>query len=96
MGNGLKTDDSTVVAAFHSALLHQGLIVLLIVAVALVLLVYGSVGMIVTPGGIGLYTLLIAQILTVYSIPDVPAAGNFRQPGAHPGGLPFRVPIVFR
>jgi cytochrome oxidase Cu insertion factor (SCO1/SenC/PrrC family) len=34
MGNGLKTDDNTVVAAFHSALLHQGLIVLLIVAVA--------------------------------------------------------------
>jgi uncharacterized protein (TIRG00374 family) len=40
---------------------------------ALVVLVYGSVGMIVTPGGIGLYTLLVAQILTVYSIPDVPA-----------------------
>lgn len=41
---------------------------------ALVVLVYGSVGMIVTPGGIGLYTLLVAQILTaVYIIPDVPA-----------------------
>lgn len=40
---------------------------------ALVVLVYGSVGMIVTPGGIGMYTLLVAQILGVYSIPDVPA-----------------------
>lgn len=40
---------------------------------ALVVLVYGSVGMIVTPGGIGLYTLLVAQILAVYNIPDVPA-----------------------
>jgi len=40
---------------------------------ALVVLVYGSVGMIVTPGGIGLYTLLVAQILAAYQIPDVPA-----------------------
>jgi uncharacterized protein (TIRG00374 family) len=40
---------------------------------ALVVLVYGSVGMIVTPGGIGLYTLLVAQILAAYSISDVPA-----------------------
>jgi hypothetical protein len=41
---------------------------------ALVVLVYGSIGMIVTPGGIGLYTLLVAQILTtVYDIPAVPA-----------------------
>jgi glycosyltransferase 2 family protein len=40
---------------------------------ALVVLVYGSVGMIITPGGIGLYTLLVAQILSVYNIPDVPA-----------------------
>ena len=38
-----------------------------------VVLVYGSVGMIVTPGGIGMYTLLVAQILGVYNIPDVPA-----------------------
>jgi cytochrome oxidase Cu insertion factor (SCO1/SenC/PrrC family) len=34
MGTGLKTNDTTVVAAFHSALLHQGLIVLLILALA--------------------------------------------------------------
>jgi uncharacterized protein (TIRG00374 family) len=40
---------------------------------ALVVLVYGSVGMIVTPGGIGLYPFLVAQILAVYTIPDVPA-----------------------
>ena len=40
---------------------------------ALVVLVYGSVGMIVTPGGIGLYPFLVAQILGVYGIPDVPA-----------------------
>ena len=40
---------------------------------AMVVLVYGSVGMIITPGGIGLYTLLVAQILAVYQIPDVPA-----------------------
>jgi uncharacterized protein (TIRG00374 family) len=40
---------------------------------ALVVLVYGSVGMIVTPGGIGLYTLLVAQILGAYMITEVPA-----------------------
>jgi uncharacterized protein (TIRG00374 family) len=40
---------------------------------ALVVLVYGSIGMIVTPGGIGLYTLMVAQILNVYHIDDVPA-----------------------
>ena len=40
---------------------------------ALVVLVYGSVGMIVTPGGIGLYPFLVAQILGVYDVPDVPA-----------------------
>jgi len=40
---------------------------------ALVVLVYGSVGMIVTPGGIGLYPLMVAQILAVYNIPDIPA-----------------------
>jgi len=40
---------------------------------ALVVLVYGSVGMIITPGGIGLYTLLVAQILAAYQIADVPA-----------------------
>jgi glycosyltransferase 2 family protein len=40
---------------------------------SLVVLVYGSVGLIVTPGGIGLYTLLVAQILAAYNIPDVPA-----------------------
>jgi hypothetical protein len=40
---------------------------------ALVVLVYGSVGMIVTPGGIGLYPFLVAQILGVYMITDVPA-----------------------
>ena len=41
---------------------------------ALAVLVYGSVGMILTQGGIGLYTYLVAQILnTVYAIPHVPA-----------------------
>jgi uncharacterized protein (TIRG00374 family) len=40
---------------------------------ALVVLVYGSVGMIVTPGGIGMYTLMVAQILNAYAISDVPA-----------------------
>jgi uncharacterized membrane protein YbhN (UPF0104 family) len=40
---------------------------------ALVVLVYGSVGMIVTPGGIGLYPFLVAQILGVYLISEVPA-----------------------
>lgn len=40
---------------------------------ALVVLVYGSVGMIITPGGIGAYTWMVAQILAVYTIADVPA-----------------------
>lgn len=43
------------------------------VSAAMVVLVYGSVGMIVTPGGIGLYPFLVAQILGVYMISDVPA-----------------------
>ncbi len=43
------------------------------VATALVVLVYGSVGVIVTPGGIGLYTLLVAQMLTAYNVAEVPA-----------------------
>jgi cytochrome oxidase Cu insertion factor (SCO1/SenC/PrrC family) len=34
MSAGLKTNNSNIVAAFHSALLHQGLVVLLILAVA--------------------------------------------------------------
>lgn len=41
--------------------------------VALVVLVYGSIGMIVTPGGIGLYTLLVAQMLVAYGVTEVPA-----------------------
>lgn len=41
--------------------------------VALVVLVYGSIGVIVTPGGIGLYTLLVAQMLVAYNVPSVPA-----------------------
>lgn len=36
--------------------------------VAVVLLVFGSVGMIVTPGGIGAYPLLLSQILVFYNI----------------------------
>jgi hypothetical protein len=40
---------------------------------ALVVLVYGSVGMIVTPGGIGAYTYLVADILAAYGIAKVPA-----------------------
>ncbi|MBX2904913.1 MAG: flippase-like domain-containing protein [Taibaiella sp.] len=43
------------------------------VVVALVVLVYGSVGVIVTPGGIGLYTLLVAQMLVAYNVSSVPA-----------------------
>ena len=40
----------------------------------LVVLVYGSVGLIVTPGGIGAYPYLVAQILSgPYHIDDVPA-----------------------
>ncbi len=42
-------------------------------ATALVVLVYGSIGMIVTPGGIGLYTLLVAQMLVAYGVDIVPA-----------------------
>jgi cytochrome oxidase Cu insertion factor (SCO1/SenC/PrrC family) len=34
MGNGLTTNDPIIVSAFHTALLHQGLIVLLLVAIA--------------------------------------------------------------
>ena len=41
--------------------------------VALVVLVYGAVGMIITPGGIGAYTLLVAEILTAYGINEVSA-----------------------
>ena len=41
---------------------------------ALVVLVYGSIGLIITPGGIGLYPYLVAQILSgPYHISDVPA-----------------------
>ncbi len=41
---------------------------------SLVVLVYGSVGLIATPGGIGAYPFLVAQILTgPYKIADVPA-----------------------
>jgi hypothetical protein len=43
------------------------------IVTALVVLVYGSVGVIVTPGGIGLYTLLVAQMLTAYNVAEVPA-----------------------
>jgi hypothetical protein len=42
-------------------------------ATALVILVYGSLGMIVTPGGIGLYTLLVAQMLVAYGVDAAPA-----------------------
>lgn len=45
----------------------------LTIVTALVVLVYGSVGVIVTPGGIGLYTLLVAQMLTAYNVAEVPA-----------------------
>ena len=37
---------------------------------ALVVLIFGSIGMIVTPGGLGAYPALIAQILVFYSIDD--------------------------
>lgn len=40
---------------------------------ALMVLVYGSVGMIVTPGGIGLYPFLVKQMLGLYMINEVPA-----------------------
>ncbi len=39
-------------------------------SVALVVLVFGSVGMIATQGGIGAYTLLVAQILILYGISE--------------------------
>jgi uncharacterized protein (TIRG00374 family) len=37
---------------------------------ALVVLIFGSIGMIVTPGGLGAYPALIAQILVFYNIDD--------------------------
>ena len=37
---------------------------------ALVVLVFGSIGMITTQGGIGAYTYLVAKILLFYNIPD--------------------------
>ena len=40
---------------------------------ALVVLVYGSVGMIITQGGIGAYPLMVSQMLAVYGIADIPA-----------------------
>lgn len=43
------------------------------ISTALVVLVYGSIGMIITPGGIGLYTLLVAQMLVAYHVDIVPA-----------------------
>jgi len=51
-----------VLASFHLTILA-----------ALVVLVYGSIGMIITPGGIGMYTLLVAEILTAYKVGDIPA-----------------------
>ena len=44
-----------------------------IMLTGLVVLVYGSVGMIVTPGGIGAYTYMVAQILDAYRVPEIPA-----------------------
>ena len=44
------------------------------VMAALVVLVYGSLGLIITPGGIGAYPYLVAQILSgPYNTPEVPA-----------------------
>lgn len=43
------------------------------VAAALVVLVYGSLGVIATPGGIGAYTALVTQMLVAYKIAEVPA-----------------------
>jgi hypothetical protein len=40
---------------------------------SLVVLVYGSVGLIATPGGIGAYPYLVAQILGAYAVAEVPA-----------------------
>jgi glycosyltransferase 2 family protein len=45
----------------------------LTMSAALVVLVYGSIGVIITPGGIGMYTLLVAEILSAYSVTEVPA-----------------------
>ncbi len=45
----------------------------LTIPAAIVVLVYGALGMIVTPGGIGLYTLLVAQILAAYQVDDINA-----------------------
>jgi uncharacterized protein (TIRG00374 family) len=59
---GLPATNDSLLANGHSILLA-----------ALVVLVYGSVGMIITPGGIGAYTWMVAQILGVYSVLDVPA-----------------------
>ncbi|NDC42964.1 MAG: UPF0104 family protein, partial [Chitinophagia bacterium] len=41
---------------------------------AMVVLVYGSVGIIATPGGIGAYPYLVAQILTAYPVSAVAGA----------------------
>lgn len=40
---------------------------------SIVVLAYGSFGIIATPGGIGAYTYLVAQILGAYNIADIPA-----------------------
>lgn len=37
---------------------------------ALSVLIFGSVGMIVTPGGLGAYSILVAEILHSYNIDD--------------------------
>jgi hypothetical protein len=42
----------------------------LLLLAALEVLIFGSIGMIVTPGGLGAYPALIAQILVFYSIDD--------------------------
>ncbi len=64
--------------AMYLAQIYIGLLCLpathhLSILTALVVLVYGSLGMIATPGGIGAYTYLVAQILGLYMIADVPA-----------------------
>jgi hypothetical protein len=43
------------------------------ISVALVVLVYGAVGMIITPGGIGAYTFLVAEILGAYAVSEISA-----------------------
>lgn len=40
---------------------------------ALVVLVYGSVGMIITQGGIGAYPIMVKQTLMVYAVSEIPA-----------------------